>query len=290
MGLRLLISISETTRTRRLHRMDNTMSRIGPQLRTPPSRAMSLQSVVPFEQAVIAARPTQWVAFAAFGLDLAMCVAAPLLAALLVPDGPDGAMLARLTLLATLLTLAAASAVGAYHPAILFRGAEQVRVVLRAAAMTLVVVALAVILLAEPARVPWPWSGGAAALLLAGLATGRLAVAWGMAGARGRRFAQRTVIVGSGLAGTRLLRLLQQLYERSLQILGIVDDQDDAAPMALDGVRRLGQVAEIFALVRRGAVDTVVLALPWSQEQRILELTTFLADYPVHVRLAPDLI
>lgn len=267
------------------------MSRIGPTLRPAVLRS-SHASAASLLDTRPAAPPLQPVAasLAALGLDAVVCSAMPFLAAVLTPDAPVVPRLGRLVLLLVVLTLSGAALVGAYGHAMLFRRREQVLAVLRAGGAALAVTGLAAALLADPPELAPVWAGSAVGLVLGGLVLGRLGVARMLAGGAGRRFAQRTVIVGSGLAGARLLRLLRHLDERSLRIAGIVDDHADVADGLIEGVPLLGPVAHLLGLVRRGLVDVVVLALPWAEERRILELIDLLSDYPVHVRLAPDII
>ncbi len=270
--------------------MDDTMSRIGPTLRPGVLRSSHASAASLLDSGL--APPLQPVAasLAALLLDVAVCLAMPFLAAVVTPDAPAPGMIARLGLLLVVLTLTAGASAGAYRHAVLFRRREQVAAVLRAGGAAVAVMLLAVLLLADPESLSPLWAAAACLLVLSGLAVGRLAVAGAMAGSPGRRFAQRTAIVGNGLEGGRLVRLLRQLDERSVRIVGIADDRADLDDGLVEGVPLLGPVAHLLALVRRGAVDEVVLALPWSEERRILELIDVLADYPVHVRLAPDLI
>ena len=266
------------------------MSRIGPTLR--PAVLRSPHASAALFDAGMVAPPIQPVAasVAALGLDALICAGMPFLAAALAQDAPPVELVGRFAFLLGVLTLGGGAVVGTYRHAILFRRREQVAAVLRAGAAALAVVCLAVALLADPLLMAPAWGGTSAAFVLGGLALGRLGVARTLAGGAGRRFAQRTVIVGSGLAGARLLRLLRQLDERSVRIVGIVDDHADLADGLIEGVPLLGPIAHLLGLVRRGMVDEVVLALPWAEERRILDLIDLLSDYPVRVRLAPDLI
>jgi Undecaprenyl-phosphate glucose phosphotransferase len=199
-------------------------------------------------------------------------------------------MVGRIAVLLLMLSVALATAAGAYRPCMLFRRRAQVFAVLRAGAAAAATVALAVALFATDGEVSATWAATGAAVFLGGLTLGRLGLARAMATPSGRRFAPRTVIVGSGLSGARLVALLHQIDERSMRLVGTLDDDLQSLDDLRQGVPFLGPIGQIFALVRRGAVDQVVLALPWSEEERILELIEALADYPVHVRLAPDLI
>ncbi len=269
------------------------MIRIGPTLRPALVRASAAGApTLLSDDAAAVASPVQpaAAALAVLLLDLSIGAAAPMLAHLLAPDAPDLGRVGRVTAMLLVLLLIGAVLAGAYAPATLFRARQQVGAVLRAGVAALLVVGLAVALFGSAGDLRPIWAASAAVLLLGGLTLGRLGVARTMSGDTGRRFAQRAVIVGSGLAGTRMLRLLRQLDERSLRVVGILDDQGDTAEGLIEGVPLLGPVAQLLALVRRGVIDEVVLALPWAEERRILDMIDRLADYPVHVRLAPDLI
>jgi Undecaprenyl-phosphate glucose phosphotransferase len=270
--------------------MNDAMSRIGSSLRPAVLRA-SQASAALLDDASAPPQPLAAVALA-FGLDALACVLPLLLALTLLPDAALAEPLIwRLILLTVLLMPVATALSGAYRHNLLFRRGEQVAAVLRGGTGALAVVALAAALLADLRALPLPWAGMSAALLLGGLALGRLGLAYVLGGQLGRRFAHRVVIVGSGLSGTRLLRLLRQLDERSLRVVGMLDDRgDDHTEGLVESIPLLGPVAQLFPLLRRGAVEEVVLALPWSEERRILALIDELSEYPVHVRLAPDLI
>ncbi|MFC7540634.1 sugar transferase [Siccirubricoccus deserti] len=56
------------------------------------------------------------------------------------------------------------------------------------------------------------------------------------------------------------------------------------------GLPHLGGLDTLCSLIRRGVVDQVILALPWTDEDRVAAVMRVLGDYPVDVRLAPDLL
>jgi Undecaprenyl-phosphate glucose phosphotransferase len=269
--------------------MDDAMSRIATTLRPAVLRSSHASITAPPDFAPTTLSPAIGVGLALLA-DAAACLAAPFLAALLIPGGPTFEPLTRIAALAVVFTLSAGVVAGVYRPTLLFRRGEQVAAVARAGIAALALMACSVLLLGGAGPLRPGWAVTSAALLLGGLASGRFVLALLMSRGPGQRCAPRAVIVGSGIAGTRLLRLLRRLDERSLRVVGIVDDQADLSEGLIDGVPLLGPVSQLFALLRRGVVDEVVLALPWSEERRILHLIDLLADYPVHVRLAPDLI
>jgi Undecaprenyl-phosphate glucose phosphotransferase len=104
------------------------------------------------------------------------------------------------------------------------------------------------------------------------------------------RFAERTVVIGGGTNGARLVQFLRRHNDRSIRLLGFVDDRYTRIGTEMDSLPFLGPIDEVFSLIRRNAIDQVILAMPWSAEDRTLNLLHLLSEYPVHVRLAPDLI
>jgi Undecaprenyl-phosphate glucose phosphotransferase len=97
----------------------------------------------------------------------------------------------------------------------------------------------------------------------------------------------RTVIVGGGEPGERLLRELSRQVDTDLSILGFFDDRtDERSGTSAAGFAKLGNVDDLVDYSRSTRIDMVIFALPISAEQRILEIMSKLAVLPVDVRLA----
>ncbi|MCB4821068.1 exopolysaccharide biosynthesis polyprenyl glycosylphosphotransferase [Roseicella aerolata] len=127
------------------------------------------------------------------------------------------------------------------------------------------------------------WLGLAAPMLLAG----RLGSA-ALFRALPHLSRQRAVLVGSGPQAARFAATLTGRHDQGLALLGLVDN-DAAAAAGSGGLPYLGPVTTLDGMIRRGEVDQVVLCMPWSEERRVRDLQAMLADYPVDVTLAPDL-
>ena len=56
------------------------------------------------------------------------------------------------------------------------------------------------------------------------------------------------------------------------------------------GAPLIGGMESLSEMIRREEVDQVFLALPWTADERIRDIALRLSDFPVHVRLAPDLV
>ncbi len=104
------------------------------------------------------------------------------------------------------------------------------------------------------------------------------------------RLTRNVVIVGGGEHGRRLLRHLKQLPKTDIEILGVYDDRADRVPDMIEGYPKLGTTDDLLEFARRNRVDEVLVALPWTAEERLLEILKRLRTLPVDVRLGPDLI
>lgn len=97
--------------------------------------------------------------------------------------------------------------------------------------------------------------------------------------------AVRIAVLGAGEHGRRLLARLRELPD--VRLVGIFDERRDRVPPAIDGlaVRDLGDLEQ---LVRAGAVDRVLIALPAGARLRIEAWARRLRRLPVSVGFVPD--
>jgi Undecaprenyl-phosphate glucose phosphotransferase len=93
----------------------------------------------------------------------------------------------------------------------------------------------------------------------------------------------------------RLMHRLQNERSHPVAINGVFLDSPERMVAGLNpeltGEFRLG--GDLDALVREarvGAIDDVVIALPWSEDKRIMAIVSILRELPVNVYLASDLI
>jgi Undecaprenyl-phosphate glucose phosphotransferase len=232
-------------------------------------------------------RPT-WPPLALGGAVLLLDVAALAgagLGANAIAGAPALANEAKVVALVVALTLGGGLLAGAYDHPFLFGFRRQARRIGAAALTAFVAMLAAAWAFGALERLGAPWLGVFALCGAAGLAGGR-GIATALAG-RLKGAARRTSIIGTGPPAARLVAALRR-DPAGLEVIGAVDDR--AARGALPrGVPLLGGMAQLAALIRRGEVDVVAIALPWSQEARILGLLDELSAFPVEVRLAPDM-
>ncbi|MFB9951100.1 undecaprenyl-phosphate glucose phosphotransferase [Rhizobium puerariae] len=98
---------------------------------------------------------------------------------------------------------------------------------------------------------------------------------------------RRAVIVGGGEPAKRLVRELEQQPDNDIRICGIFDDRgSERSPTVVAGYPKLGTFAELVEFARLARIDMLIIALPASAEQRILQLLRKLWVLPVDIRLA----
>ena len=101
------------------------------------------------------------------------------------------------------------------------------------------------------------------------------------------RLIRRTVIVGGGPSGAALVESLRAQTDSDLRICGIFDDRaDDRSPPTVAGVPKLGTVDMLVEFARRTRIDLLLVSLPITAEERVLQMVRKLWVLPVDLRLA----
>ncbi|MDW3221581.1 MAG: exopolysaccharide biosynthesis polyprenyl glycosylphosphotransferase [Paracoccaceae bacterium] len=99
--------------------------------------------------------------------------------------------------------------------------------------------------------------------------------------------ARRAVVAGGGDEAARLIRGLSERQGNDIRVFGIFDDRDDArSPTQVLGVPKIGGYDDLLAFVRASEVDLVIIALPFTAEQRIKWLLDEFRVLPVEVGLS----
>jgi Undecaprenyl-phosphate glucose phosphotransferase len=95
-------------------------------------------------------------------------------------------------------------------------------------------------------------------------------------------------IVGAGELGQRFIDTVTAKPSAGLRIAAVFDDRAARRPSAVRGVPVVGSVGDLADYARHRPIDTVVIALPLSADQRILGLIRELRMLPVDVHLLSD--
>lgn len=101
-------------------------------------------------------------------------------------------------------------------------------------------------------------------------------------------YVRKAVIVGAGEVGRDVLKHIQRFSDHTVHVVGFLDDRVDRIPSAIRGVPVLGRTSVAERLVRQEGVDLVIMALPWSAEDRIRNLVRHLSMWAADIYMAPD--
>jgi Undecaprenyl-phosphate glucose phosphotransferase len=103
-------------------------------------------------------------------------------------------------------------------------------------------------------------------------------------------FNSRVAIFGAAAQGQRLAQYIRGNNKLTISLVGFFDDRRDGrVPVLVDDLPVFGTSDDLVRMIREGHIDQVIVALPWSAEQRIRQVVQRLALTPVRIRLAPDL-
>ena len=103
-----------------------------------------------------------------------------------------------------------------------------------------------------------------------------------------RVFTRNVVIAGTGKQAEHLFSYIERCNPRFITILGVFPErncQPEKCPYPL-----LDTLDNLVPYVRAHKVDDVIVALPWSSEEKIMNVMTKLRELPVNAYLSSDLI
>lgn len=98
----------------------------------------------------------------------------------------------------------------------------------------------------------------------------------------------RTLIVGAGDAGEFVLRELGRANERNRIVMGFVDDDPAKRNLIIQGVRVLGNVAEIPMLTDNLNIDEILICIPSAQGDTMRRISDICIKTNVRVRTLPS--
>lgn len=138
------------------------------------------------------------------------------------------------------------------------------------------------------------WSAVWFVMAWSGFVAGRLALY-----ARSRnwieegRLRRDVAVIGLGPVARRLVEHFGQQTESGVRVVGIFDDDETQGavrpPKSYAGRPMLGDLDALERFVRGNPLDTVIIAVPPTEEDRFLAITARLKTLPVDVRLCPGL-
>ncbi|MDE2384216.1 MAG: undecaprenyl-phosphate glucose phosphotransferase [Alphaproteobacteria bacterium] len=104
---------------------------------------------------------------------------------------------------------------------------------------------------------------------------------------RDGHFNKRAVLVGGGENAARVISVIENSHEAGINLIGVFDDRDDArVPGEVKGLFKLGRIEDLISFVRSTPIDTLIVTLPTTAEQRLLDILDRLWVLPVDIRLS----
>jgi Undecaprenyl-phosphate glucose phosphotransferase len=140
------------------------------------------------------------------------------------------------------------------------------------------------------------WMASFAATSLAFIFCSRTLISFAFAKLVDKKLLRRNLaIVGDGEQTIRLMQRLHKDRFHPIAINGVfLDCPDQMAtglnPRLAEEFRFGGDLDALVEKARSGAIDDVVIALPWSEDDRVMAIVAKLRELPVNVFLASDLI
>ena len=98
---------------------------------------------------------------------------------------------------------------------------------------------------------------------------------------------QRIAIVGGGKAAEDAITTLENSRGLDIEIVGLFDDRyDNRSPESVRKHKKIGKIAELANYARHNRVDLIIVAIPLSAEQRLLQILKRLWELPVDIRVS----
>jgi Undecaprenyl-phosphate glucose phosphotransferase len=124
---------------------------------------------------------------------------------------------------------------------------------------------------------------GAAYVCLTRLAT----YIWAQPIARAGGFHRRIAIVGGGKAAEDAITLIEKSKELDAEVVGLFDDRyDNRSPESIRRHKKLGKIADLADFARNNTIDLIIVAIPMSAEQRLLQILKRLWVLPLDIRIS----
>jgi Undecaprenyl-phosphate glucose phosphotransferase len=101
------------------------------------------------------------------------------------------------------------------------------------------------------------------------------------------QFNKRAVLVGGGADAEHVISTINKSSDAGITLLGIFDDRrDDRSPDVTLGLKKLGTIPDLIEFVRATRIDTLILTLPCTAEDRLTAILKCLWVLPVDIRLS----
>ncbi|WP_096203131.1 polysaccharide biosynthesis protein [Bacillus sp. FJAT-45350] len=106
---------------------------------------------------------------------------------------------------------------------------------------------------------------------------------------KNQRKMKRTLIIGAGSTGRMLVRQLREHSTSTLLPVGFLDDDKQLQNLNIDGVQVKGEISDIEKVVKRLAVEHIVIAIPSLSRTRLNQIITSSKKVCKNVQILPQI-
>jgi Undecaprenyl-phosphate glucose phosphotransferase len=101
------------------------------------------------------------------------------------------------------------------------------------------------------------------------------------------QFNKRAILIGGGVDAEHVIATINGSADAGITLLGIFDDRHDTrSPDVTLGLKKLGTIPDLIEFVRATRIDTLILTLPHTAEDRLMTILKGLWVLPVDIRLS----
>lgn len=130
-----------------------------------------------------------------------------------------------------------------------------------------------------------------ALLAIASVLVLRLAISFGMARVLKLRGSKRNLaVVGVGAISQRLVALLGSENDFPVQVKYVYSDGTLGPSQSTADAAITGDFTKLVEHARAGMIDDIVIALPWGEDDRIMDIVSKLRELPINVYIVCDLV
>lgn len=101
---------------------------------------------------------------------------------------------------------------------------------------------------------------------------------------------RKVLLVGAGEAARAAMRVLVARPELGRRCIGFVDDDPTRGNTNIGRFQALGALDCLPQILQEGRVDELVITLPWSEQEKIVELINLCRENRVQPRIAPNML
>lgn len=107
--------------------------------------------------------------------------------------------------------------------------------------------------------------------------------------ARKGQLSKNILVFGAGQQGADLVHRIERSKEPWTRVIGVFDERLTRIADEVEGMDVQSGIKEMIAFGRAHRADEILLALPWSAENRILEIIRAVSVLPAQISLCPEL-